>query len=118
MSLRTNFLALGLAGALGLVPGAAAADEPAQPKIAQSRVIDVTVYPNNALITREVVVPEGAGNVELVVNPQPQHTVNSSLYSEGTDSIRVLTTRYRMRPIKEDTREEVRKLHAQIRQLQ
>lgn len=103
-------------------PLAVAADVPEptkadQPKIAASRVVAVTVYPSNALITREVTVPEGVGLHELVVNPLPARTVNSSLYSEGTEGIRVLTTRYRMRPIKEDTREEVRKAEALIRQL-
>src|SRR5262249_45037497 len=39
-------------------------------------------------------------------------------YSEGSDGIRVLTTRYRTRPIKEDTREEVRKLESERKKLQ
>jgi hypothetical protein len=102
-----------------LLASAGRADEPAAaaPKIAGSRVVAVTVYPNSALVTREVEVPEGAGIVELVVNPLPPQTVNSSLYSEGSNGLRILTTRYRMRPIKEDTREEVRKLEAQLKQL-
>src|SRR5262249_37306178 len=90
---------------------------PPQPKIAGSRIVAVTVYPNNALVTREVEVPAGTGTIELVVNPLPVETVNSSLYSEANNGTRVLTTRYRMRPIKEDTREEVRKLEAQVKQL-
>jgi uncharacterized protein (TIGR02231 family) len=96
-------------------PKNAAAD--AQPRTAVSRITQVTVYQNNALVTREVEVPEGAGSVELIVTPLPPQTVNSSLYSEGTDGIRVLSTRYRQRPIKEDTREEVRKLEAQLKEL-
>lgn len=94
------------------------AADPTLPKIAPNKVIGVTVYPSNALITREVSVPEGAGSFELVVSPLPPMTVNSSLYSEGSDGIRILTTRYRMRPIKEDTRDEVRKLEAQLKQVQ
>jgi hypothetical protein len=81
-------------------------------------VLSVTVYPNSALVTREVTVPEGAGSFELVVTPLPPQTVNSSLYSEGTNGVQVLTTRYRQRPMKEDTREEVRKAEAQLKQLQ
>jgi hypothetical protein len=95
-----------------------AADPPAPPKVAPNRVLAVTVYPNSALVTREVEVPEGVGSFELVVTPLPPQTVNSSLYSEAGPGIRVLTTRFRQRPIKEDTREEVRKLEAQLRQLQ
>jgi hypothetical protein len=106
--------------ALPVRPPAAAAKVvlPPAPKTAANRVVSVTVYPNSALVTREVTVPEGAGSFELVVTPLPPQTVNSSLYSEGTDGIRVLTTRYRQRPIKEDTREEVRKAEAKLKQLQ
>jgi len=97
---------------------AAKAPAPAPPRTAPSRVTAVTVYQNGALVTREVQVPEGTGAFELVVTPLPPQTVNSSLYSEGGDGIRVLTTRYRTRPIKEDTREEVRKLDAQLKELE
>jgi hypothetical protein len=110
-----RYMSLSLA-LLAFAPLAFAAEE-AAPKIASSRVVAVTVYPNNALITREVDVPAGGGSIELVVNPLPEHTVNSSLYSEGIEGIRVLTTRYRMRPVREDRREEVRKLQAQIKTL-
>jgi uncharacterized protein (TIGR02231 family) len=87
-------------------------------KIATSRVAVVTVYPSSALVTREVDVPEGAGTLELTVTPLPPTTINSSLYTEGTEGIRVLTTRFRTRPILEDTREDVRKLQDEIKQLQ
>ncbi len=96
---------------------AAPAKEEAPPKVAASKIVQVTVYPNSALVTREVEVPAGQGTMELVVNPLPEHTVDSSLYSEGSDGIRVLTTRFRTRPVKEDTREEVRKLEDEARKL-
>jgi len=123
MSKRTWLLSgLGAAAltALGIWYGVAA--EPAAngnggPKTATSRVTHVTVYPTNALVTREVDVPAGAGTFELVVNPLPVQTVNSSLYSEGSEGIRILTTRFRSRPIQQDTREEVRKLEDEQRKL-
>jgi hypothetical protein len=62
-------------------------------------------------------VPAGIGTVELVVTPLPQHTVTSSLYSEGGDGLRVLTTRFRSRPVLEDTREEVRKIEDEAKKL-
>jgi hypothetical protein len=98
---------------------AARADEPAAapPKPAASRIVQVTVYPNSALVTREVDVPAGAGSMELTVTPLPPHTINSSLYSEGSDGTRVLTTRFRTRPVERDTREEVRKLEDEIKKL-
>jgi hypothetical protein len=102
-----------LTGAAEPRPGPADA-----PKGTGSRIVAVTVYQNTALVTREVDVPEGAGTVELVVTPLPDATVEGTLYSEGTDNIRVMTTRFRNRAIREDTREEVRKLEAEQRKLQ
>jgi uncharacterized protein (TIGR02231 family) len=87
-------------------------------KIAPSKVVAVTVYPNSALVTREVEVPAGAGNVEVTVSPLPPTTINGSLYTESAEGIRVLTTRFRTRPILEDTREDVRKLQDELRTLQ
>jgi uncharacterized protein (TIGR02231 family) len=87
-------------------------------KIAPNRVAAVTVYPNSALVTREVEVPAPAGTHELTVTPLPPTTNNSSLYTEGTQGIRVLTTRFRTRPILEDTRKDVRKLQDEVKQLQ
>jgi hypothetical protein len=40
--------------------------------------------------------------------------VDSSLYAEGTDGVRVLSTRYRTRAVKEGTRNEVRAKEMQI----
>src|SRR5260370_41248664 len=94
------------------------AKDEAPPKAATSKIVAVTVYPDSALVTREVEVPAGAGVLELVVTPLPQHTINSSLYSESSEGMRVLSTRFRTRPVREDTREEVRKLEDEIRSLQ
>jgi hypothetical protein len=104
--------------ALTLLTGAAepkgAADAP---KGANSRIVAVTVYQPNALVTREVDVPEGSGLMELVVTPLPDSVSDGTLYSEGTDTIRVLATRLRNRAVKEDTREEVRKIEAEQRKI-
>src|SRR5262245_29652895 len=85
---------------------------------AEHKIVAVTVYRGTALVTREVKVPEGAGTMELVVSPLPPETVPNSLYSEGGDGTRILNTRFRSRAIKEDVREEVRKLEEQLKQLQ
>ena len=116
MSKRAAAPALGLVVALALA-APAAEPAPAAPKAAPSRIARVTVYPDSALVTREVEVPAGAGLAELVVTPLPQHTIDSSLYAEGADGLRVLTTRFRTRPVREDTREEVRKLEDDARKL-
>ena len=93
----------------------APADAP--PKSSPSRVTAVTVYQGNALVTREIDVSAGKGLFEIVVTPLPPQTVDSSLYAEGTDGVRVLSTRYRTRAVREDTREEVRAKEMQIRTL-
>jgi hypothetical protein len=87
------------------------------PRPAASKITEVTVYQGQALVTREVSVPEGDGTVELVVTPLPPQTVDSSLYTEGTDGLRVLSTRFRTRAIKEDTRLEVRAKQELIKKL-
>lgn len=87
-------------------------------KLVTNRVTSITIYPNNALVTREVDVPEGTGTLELTVNPMPPATITSSLFTEGSEGIRVLTTRFRTRTIVEDKRADAQKLHDEIKQLQ
>jgi len=87
-------------------------------KVASSRVSAVTVYPNSALVTREVDVPDAPGIHELVVTPLPVAVQNTSLYTEGSEGIRVLTTRFRTRAIEGDTRDDVRNLLEEIDALQ
>ena len=102
-------------GQEGEKPPVVGAERPVEP--AGSRVTAVTVYQGNALVTRTVEVPEGKGLVEVVVTPLPAETIDSSLYTEGTDGLRVLSTRYRMRAVKEDTRAGVRAKQQQISKL-
>ncbi len=116
---RLAFATLALGVALVAPAGATRAqDKEKDVKPAASKVVAVTVYANTALVTREVTAPEAAGLTEVVVSPLPPYTMQSSLYAEGTDAIRVLSVRYRTRSIAEDTREEVRKLEAEIKGLQ
>jgi hypothetical protein len=94
------------------------ADAPEVVKPAPSKITAVTVYSNTALVTRDVTAPEAAGLTEVVVSPMPPFTMQSSLYAESAnDNIRVLSVRFRTRAIAEDTREEVRKIDAQIKTL-
>ncbi len=88
------------------------------PRPAASTITDVTVYQGQALVTRAVTVPEGDGTIELVVTPLPAQTVDSSLYTEGSDGLRVLSTRFRTRAVKDDTRQEVRAKEELIKKLQ
>ena len=92
--------------------------KPADVKPAPNKIVAVTVYQNTALVTREVTAPEGAGITEVIVTGLPNSTINTSLYAEGSDGIRILSARYRTRAISEDNREEVRKLEAKIKDSQ
>ena len=107
--------ALLLLALLAAFTGARAQDAPI--KAAPSKITAVTLYQQTALVTREVTLPEAAGLAEVVVSPLPAHTLQSSLYAEGGDGIRVLSVRFRTRAIAEDTREDVRKVEAQIKTL-
>ncbi len=122
------WLAAGLACAQFGGPVETAAPKPAQdagaqadsgppPRAVASKIADVTVYQGQALVTREVSVPEGLGTLELLVTPLPVQAEDSSLYSEGADGLRVLSTRFRTRAVKDDTRQEVRAKEALVRQL-
>lgn len=79
---------------------------PAQP--AASRIVAVTMYQGQDLVTREVSVAEGKGTVKLVVTPLPPQTVDNSLCTEGADGLCVFSTLFRTRAVKDDTRQEVR----------
>jgi hypothetical protein len=82
---------------------------------AASKVVAVTVYQDSALVSREVTVPEGRGIVELVVTPLPAQTMANSLYTEGGEGLRVLSTRFRNRAVREDTRGAVRAKEEEIK---
>ncbi len=127
--IATLWLAAGLACAqlnplMEPGPASLAHDTPASveggtpPRPATSRITDVTVYQGQALVTREVSVPEGEGTIELIVTPLPGQTVDGSLYTEGADGLRVLSTRFRTRAVKEDNRQEVRAKEALLKDLQ
>lgn len=114
MTRRLSLVAL----ALGLSAVARGQDGKTDPvKTAASKITAVTLYQNTALVTREVTLPDAAGVAEVVVSPMPPQVVPTSLYAEGGDAGRVLSVRFRTRAIAEDTREEVRKLDAQLKTL-
>jgi hypothetical protein len=112
------FAVVGLSLISGRSGEALAAQDAKDEKIAASKIVKVVVYPNSALVTREVDAPVGAGLTELVVSPLPPQAISSSLYSEGTDGLRVLSTRFRIRQIFQDSREDVRKAEAERTKLE
>ena len=74
----------------------------------------VTVYRGQALITRSINVNLPSGASELIVKELPSMIVPESIYAQTSDDIKVLSVRYREKAVREATREEVKKLDAEI----
>ncbi len=114
----TFLLAAGLLCAqVGANPAPPPPEDVPAPRPAPSKIVAATVYRGQALVTREVAVPEAEGSIELVVTPLPPTTVDGSLYAEGAEGIRILSTRFRSRVVREDSRRVVREVEESIRKL-
>src|SRR5262245_60625344 len=85
--------------------------------VTPSRVASVTVYPASAMVTREAEVAAGKGVVEITINPLPTSAVLSSLHAEAEGNLRVLSTRFRSRPVVQDHSAEIAKLQDEVAQL-
>jgi uncharacterized protein (TIGR02231 family) len=83
------------------------------PKIGGT-ISKVTVYRGQALVTRTISIDLPSGSSELIVEGLPAQVVPESIYAQSPDTIKVLSVRFRERPVMEDTREEVKQLDAQI----
>jgi uncharacterized protein (TIGR02231 family) len=77
----------------------------------------VTVYRGQALVTRTLDIDLPAGTSELIVTDLPERIVSESLYAQTSGDVKVLSVRYRETAVREDTREEVKKLDAQIEEI-
>lgn len=84
----------------------------------RGKVEAVTVYRGQALVTRVVEVPGPAGLREVVVTDLPAHVEPASIFAESANGIEVRSVRYRVQPVADDTREEVRAIEHQIREVQ
>ncbi|MEM9415898.1 MAG: mucoidy inhibitor MuiA family protein [Planctomycetota bacterium] len=89
---------------------AAAQDAPR----AESRVSEVTLYRNQAQITRTLEVPAGQGPIELVVPGLPDQILASSLFAEGGEAVDVRAVQMRQRVVGEEPREDIRALDDEI----
>lgn len=84
----------------------------------KSLLSQVTLYRNQAQVTRVVTVPKGQGPVELLVEGLPPQVQPGSLFAEGGQEIDVRAVRYRERVVSEEPREEIRELDEQILSIQ
>jgi hypothetical protein len=101
------------ASALAQGPAAAAKADPAN--IVTGAIDAVTVYRGQALVSRGITVPGGAGLRELVVTDLPEAINPASLYAESADGVEIRSVSYRVRPVGEDSRESVRAAEKAVR---
>ena len=95
-----------------------------QPCLAEDSAIEVVgeisnviVYRGQALVTRSSEVDLAKGGSELIVQKLPDRIVPESLYAQTLGDVTISSVRYRERAVKEDTREEVKQLDAEIEKL-
>ncbi|MEM6798023.1 MAG: mucoidy inhibitor MuiA family protein [Planctomycetota bacterium] len=89
----------------------------AEPISDSGKMTSVTVYQGHALVTREVSVAMNQGLNEVVVTDLPAQVMTGSLYAEPAGDAEIRSVRFRVRPVAEDTREEVRELDKQIQEI-
>ncbi len=77
----------------------------------------VTVYRGQALVTRDLKVDLPAGSSQIIVTNLPSQIIPDSIYAQTSGNVKVLSVRYREKAVKEDTREEVKKLDSKIESL-
>lgn len=79
------------------------------------RVVEVTLYQGQALVTRAIPVEAPAGSHEVLVGDLPETVVPDSLFAEGDPGIEVRAVRFRSRAVGAEPREEVRKLEEALK---
>ena len=109
MKNQTQILILAVV-VIGLLAVTASAEVPTT----TGTISKVTVYRGQALVTRTISIDLPSGASELIVKGLPAMIVPESIYAQTSDNVKVLSVRYRQRAVREDTREEVKKLDAQI----
>jgi hypothetical protein len=86
-------------------------------KTIQGTVSGVTLYRNQAMVTRTLNLDGVAGPLEVIVTNLPELIVADSLFAESNEGIEIRAVQYRTRAVGESPREEVRKLTDEIQLL-
>jgi hypothetical protein len=90
----------------------------AEPMTVDGPITSVIVYRGQALVTRTVNIPQGSGDVELLIENLPEKILPESLYAQSDGSVSVLSVRYREKAVSEDTRQQVLQLKELIEETQ
>lgn len=83
----------------------------------ESRVTAVTLYRDQAMITRTVELDGNPGGKELVISGLPENIAPNSLFAESDRGVEVRAVRYRARAVSDSPRDDVRELEEEINQL-
>ena len=86
----------------------------AQETKVESQVSAVTLYRDQALVTRNLAFNGEAGSQELVVVDLPENIVKDSLFAEGGADVEVRAIQFRTRAVNESPRKEVREIGDKI----
>ncbi len=81
------------------------------------KISKVTVYHGQAMVTRQITVDLPQGSSEVLVTGLPERIIPESIYAQSYGDTKVLSVRYRTRAVEADTREEVKKLDAEIEEI-
>jgi hypothetical protein len=84
-----------------------------------SAVTEVTVYRGQALVTRTVPLPEGAGELELLVGDLPELVVGTSVAAsaEGVAGVAIRSVRFQTRAAAEAPQKAIAQLDEQLKDL-
>lgn len=115
---QARFLLTLLVGALLLPAGAPGAAEEAEAVAVKGAIEAVTVYRGQALVTRRIEANLPRGSSDLVVTDLPAQIVPESLFASGDAGVQIRGVRYRTRAVREEPREEVRKIEKAMEDVQ
>lgn len=102
-----------LVGAMASMAQDRPADVPA-PQPVKGKVVSVTAYRGQAMVTRAVPVPRGTGLIDVVVSGLPDQVFGGSLFADGGQGIEVRAVRFRTRVVGRDFSREAAALQQQL----
>lgn len=101
--------------AIAISIGILTADNAEAESVSQNGTVsNVTLYRNQARVTRTLVLDGKQGEVEIVVSELPENIVADSLFAEGENEIEVRAVQFRTRAVGQSPRKEVRELQDKI----
>ncbi len=113
--------ALILAGiaVLGVLAAQAQERPPAgnEPAPVSGKIVSVTAYRGQAMVTRSVPVRRGTGLMDIVVSGLPSNVYGGSLFADGGAGVEVRAVRYRTRVVGRDVSNDVAKLQLEIEEI-